>query len=292
MTHPALTPEQRTQLEEAALQHGLGAFTQHAIELARPRLLLRTGDPWPDAPIGATRLGGAPDLPADVPWPGLHDDEDESEPMIFLAQLHLDSLPVPPDWPLPSTGWLHFFKGDGETRDTEHAVLYTPPGAALVRRDLPELDEVWSDDEHLPPTKVDLSHHVELPFESGAEPYERPPAELTDSYEAFVEAFELPEDRLEGAAVFGWDNDVDTRPSLQMAGWELGAAKSLDHEWMSANADEIRTLASNWAPLFRMTSNLDLGLQMGDYYTLQFYIRWDDLAALRFDRTWAHQLRD
>ncbi len=55
--------------------------------------------------IGASKLGGAPDLPADVVWP-----EWDGKPLTFMAQINLTELDLGLfSELLPSTGVLSFF---------------------------------------------------------------------------------------------------------------------------------------------------------------------------------------
>ena len=69
---------------------------------ARPELELHlTPD---DVPVGASKIGGAPDLPDDASWPVDRD----ARPLSFVAQLDLASLPAV-DGDLPREGTLSFF---------------------------------------------------------------------------------------------------------------------------------------------------------------------------------------
>ncbi|MGU3501629.1 DUF1963 domain-containing protein [Mycobacterium sp. C31M] len=92
----------------AALQrHGLGHAEQTLLTHARRAVRLRTTEADEPATIGGTRIGGAPDLPADFDYPltdGRH--------WPFLAQLNLDELAPLQPW-LPRTGRLYFF-GEGQ----------------------------------------------------------------------------------------------------------------------------------------------------------------------------------
>ena len=75
--------------------------------LCRPGVLLTSqsaGDP--DIPIGGTKLGGWPDLPAPAQWPTLGN----GSPMPFIAQVCLaDVAPYDVEGVLPHGGMLSFF---------------------------------------------------------------------------------------------------------------------------------------------------------------------------------------
>nr|MBF6591327.1 DUF1963 domain-containing protein [Ktedonobacterales bacterium] len=75
-------------------------------QLARPsiRLTSRRADEASLA-IGASKLGGLPDLPPDVPWPAR-----AGAPLAFVAQVRLDDVaPFDVTHVLPATGLLTFF---------------------------------------------------------------------------------------------------------------------------------------------------------------------------------------
>jgi hypothetical protein len=61
-------------------------------------------------PIGASRWGAYPDVPADFVWPRL----ENAGPMHFLMQLNLASVPIFDGSPLPAHGLLYVFAGMGE----------------------------------------------------------------------------------------------------------------------------------------------------------------------------------
>jgi uncharacterized protein YwqG len=84
----------------------LSAYTSFVDQLAQPSLLL-TAMPTDDRaiPLGASRLGGLPDLPLEQAWPQLN-----SAPMSFLGQICLaDTHGLDGGAALPATGLLSFF---------------------------------------------------------------------------------------------------------------------------------------------------------------------------------------
>jgi hypothetical protein len=87
-------------------------------ELAEPTLLLIPQHAnEKQTPIGTSRMGGLPDLPADVVWPS-----PLGRPLTFVAQIDLAHVMGQlPDSPLPRSGMLYFFY------DTEkHPWGYSP----------------------------------------------------------------------------------------------------------------------------------------------------------------------
>lgn len=95
--------------------------------------------PKGNAPLGGTKLGGFPDLPAHVEWPKFQD-----RYLPFIAQVNLAELPALEDSPLPASGWLYYFYWcTNEVEGDPAAVVWLPDGAAqgeeagLARREVP-----------------------------------------------------------------------------------------------------------------------------------------------------------
>jgi uncharacterized protein YwqG len=61
----------KPELESALQEAGLGQWARRLIDVARPCIILVPGsiEESANAPLGQSRLGGAPDLPPDVAWP-------------------------------------------------------------------------------------------------------------------------------------------------------------------------------------------------------------------------------
>ena len=91
--------------------------------------------------LGATKIGGQPDLPPGTSWP-----EWRGAPLNFLAQIRLaDIAAYDPDDELPHEGMLSFFfdytnwgKPGREAEGSLASVLYLPEGAPLQRLPWPE----------------------------------------------------------------------------------------------------------------------------------------------------------
>lgn len=91
--------------------------------------------------LGATKIGGQPDLPHDMPWPRWH-----GAPVDFLAQIRLsDIVAYDPDGELPHEGMLSFFfdythwgELGREKEGPLATVLFFPEDAPLERQSWPE----------------------------------------------------------------------------------------------------------------------------------------------------------
>ncbi len=101
----------RDELQAFLYAEGLARVADHLLALAAPTIrvyLQATAEV--DIPVGASKMGGLPDLPEGVPWPSWH------EPMAFIAQFNLAEVaPYDLEHALPPSGLLSFFyETDGE----------------------------------------------------------------------------------------------------------------------------------------------------------------------------------
>jgi len=111
----------RKELETALAQAGLEEWSSRLAVAARHAIILEPGplEEGADAPIGASRLGGMPDLPADVPWPWrpalsgrtvFADHAERTWPLTFVAQIDFAEIHSAGGLEgFPSSGRLLFF---------------------------------------------------------------------------------------------------------------------------------------------------------------------------------------
>ncbi len=118
-------------LTHLILDAGLEDDADAIARLTRPSLVLTTRKAVrADLTLGASRLGGEPDLPKDAAWP-----EHAGKPLPFLAQIRLEDVTAhDPNGLLPAAGLLSFF-GRGHVR-------FAADVTTLERRELPDaIDE-------------------------------------------------------------------------------------------------------------------------------------------------------
>ncbi len=246
--------------------------------------------------LGASRLGGWPDLPAQTEWP-----RSNGRPMAFLAQLNLaEACSAQPDLRLPKQGLLSFFLGcldetytkDPDLRerfmvdivqdnpvanDPGWAVLYTADGSSLSRRELSEtpLPELF--DPSLVKFKAvgksfaDVrSAHIESLGLSASERADY--IEMTNQLQRSNENHQL----------LGHPTLIQFTPP------ELFVAKGSDDvpfDRQSAEYKKLATEAFDWTLLLQLTSDDHADFVWGDAGNFYFYIKRSDLADLDFSDT-------
>jgi uncharacterized protein DUF1963 len=127
-----LTEKSRERIRAAAGQAGLKT---DPLETARPAISIRSCLPPKRIPVGASRLGGRPDLPKEKEWPS-----HRGLPMTFLAQLRCDELRAAlPERDIPSNGLLVVFASiDPEDGNADKAHVEVVPTVGLKRRPWPK----------------------------------------------------------------------------------------------------------------------------------------------------------
>ncbi|MCU0654733.1 MAG: YwqG family protein [Polyangiaceae bacterium] len=247
-----------------------------------------------ETPVGATKIGGLPDLPAGTSWP-----EIEGMALSFLAQIRLADLRgLPGAEDLPESGLLVFFHDeDGRTavdaegkwcaarhRGGTKVVHFEGDPATFVRTKPPaeERPRVFH-----PYPVLRCIHERMLP------PMESPFYEALDDgphdhrwYSRFARVAAMSEDDQERPIhrLLGYTSELQGNPYLQAHIESSG----LNFEgWNPDGARErgLQREATGWRLLLQIDSTPgDLLNQDGGY--LYFLIRAEDLAARRFDRVW------
>lgn len=94
-------------IEELLSSHRLQSHQAAIRKLQRPAMYLKTRmDDAASSALGATRVGGRPDLPRGVDWPRFA----EGKPLAFLGQVNLAEVAkAAPSFGLPKHGLLSFF---------------------------------------------------------------------------------------------------------------------------------------------------------------------------------------
>ena len=216
-------------------------------------------------PLGASRIGGIPDLPPGLAWP-----EFEGRKVQFLAQVDFAQMPRWEGTLLPADGWLYYF-GLYEN-DHEHvtAVHYhRGPRESLVRVPTPKLEEIW------PTHNDDLTYEL-LPlvprmalFVDGAriaEDLDEDPWELSNQIKGMIEDSDIPEPKPD---------------RLDQTAWLLGDIAGVDGS-IAEHIEAMELDGDDWMNLLAITSSGTM--EWGDGGTLYLLIRRSDLACRDFSQ--------
>jgi uncharacterized protein YwqG len=230
-----------------------GVTPAQLLSILRPALAIILS-PTKNVPVGASKLGGRPDLPAGVPWPTYDDDEDRALP--FILQIDLASVAYLHDLEalLPKKGMLFFFSDTAPDEIADARVVYSDKKPA--RRDFPEdlVDRAEQVDfiAQLPEVKITLRPIVTLPTRT----------------------------LLEARAALGSDAD-EPLASLRA---ELGTGDSRILGWPDAIQDDVIT-SEHAISLLQLSGGAHEIFRhwCGDGL-VHFVISAEDLAKKKFDR--------
>jgi uncharacterized protein YwqG len=154
-----LNAPERRELDRLIEEHDLARRRPALRKVARPCVYLEEKKAAKRPPVGASRVGGTPDLPAGVEWP----QADEGAYLFFVGQINLAECPPTP--PLPASGLLSFFvEEDEDAGDVFHQVLYSADTGALKRAKLPGDGEMLLEDRQLEaPRGLRFTRGISLP---------------------------------------------------------------------------------------------------------------------------------
>lgn len=236
--------------------------------LVRPTLLL-----VPTTGTGFSKLGGDPELPADLAWPGGYE-----RPRTFLAQVDLAALPEAQlDW-LPRAGRLYaFYDPDGHGMADVVRVLQSvdpagpstpaPPGARprfterrvafATHGSAPSLDWLGLD-----ASEMDLD---EDEFESLEKIADAPPSDATQH------------------RIGGYPNEI--QPERMWLSCEHLARDLPEPSWDEDVPPAIARAAKKWRLLLQIDSDQALKMSFGDSGRLYVFIRERDARRADFSKT-------
>jgi uncharacterized protein YwqG len=231
------------------------------------------------ATIGASRMGGAADVPTGFEWPSW-----KGEPLAFIAQLNCAELPRLPGYEgLPTTGLLSFF----------YAGKQQPWG-------FDPADKGSSRTYYFPATEtLQTKAGSGVNFKQASISFSLFPS-FSDSYELYPKFvnekttnkwYEMLNDIIDATDE---TNKLGGYPDLvqySMEGEVALAANGVfagDGEKSLKNPDSAKFLAQapEWKLLLQVASVGALGMEWGDVGNIYFWIHQQDLAAGNFENVW------
>jgi hypothetical protein len=245
---PKIPPlaKQEQQLKKLFAEAGIAdayKIVQPSIALLPTRVEERT------LKLGATKLGGHPDLPAGAKWPRIR-----GEPLSFLAQLNFADFAKLTD-ELPKTGVLAIFVDD-DARSERGAYLenakaiYTKAGTKLERHEVPAdfVAKIYQ------ACKVELVATLSLPSYSNAHVTKALDAETIGTYESEVFAHQQVLPKVLGYRDHGYDAEEPATARL----------------------------------LLQLPGDNQTDMEFGDADALSIFIGVKDLAKGNFAKIWPH----
>jgi uncharacterized protein YwqG len=264
---------------------GLSGISQELDSLMQDsiRITARSADDASIA-VGASKLGGEPDLPAGATWP-----TGKGRVLSFVAQIRLaDVSPLDLHHILPPTGLLSFFyDAEQQTYGADPddrggwAVLYGPSDPAALRRLASPATLPGS--ARFKPCAAVFTSEVTLPQQPELDiPNLAWTPEQKRSYENALGTFPSQADRaLSHHRLLGNPDTIqdDMRLECQLAANGVSDINA-------ATAAPLKAGAKNWRLLLQVDSDDASGMRWADAGMLYFWIEYDALAARRFDSVW------
>ena len=266
----------RLEAETLIRQHAPARLQEQLIALLRPAVAL-TATRADDAqiPVGASKFGGAPDVPADFEWPTWNE-----KPLGFLAQINLEEVaPFDVDGLLPKSGVLSFFCYMAEEQDWPHGDAKQKDGWRVFHFSTGH----WIRQE------VPLAALSELPFGCAQITFEvttslpAHPGTVSDTqtcvndwpgWEEFALLYFPADSR----------SDITGQSRHQMLGYSVDIN---DDARYAAARNSGRGSYKDWQLLLQIdTDEQDLDFMWGDVGAMFFLIYKDDLAVLDFSNAW------
>lgn len=241
-----------------------------------------------EIPKAACKIGGSPDLPVDFDWPYF-----KNKPLRFVLQINLRELPVLDQSVLPEQGLLSLFYceevwGFDIKNKDGFKVCFFPSISGLERRKAPiENAEkkvffgLFKPKDRAPEYKsaaLKLRSFLSLPYDPDKFSM---PEDDAESY------FEMLEDMGNHHRLFGYAEPIQGPMELECQlvtnGISCGAAVNKN----DPRVKELEAGQANWRLLLQLDSECENSdMLWGDAGRLYLWIKKDDLAEGKFERSW------
>ncbi len=280
------------QIRKALIEKGLARVAEQLAALAMPCTRFHTV-PLAESglPVGASKLGGCPDLPADMEWP-TWTPAGQTSFLCFLGQINLADLQgYASAASLPRSGMLYFFydvegftwgfdpKDKGSWR-----VIYVPDSAELVPRPLPE--ETLANGRYNE-CEMHFYEGLSMPGEVSLliEEMGLDEGEAT-RYAEFMEEFRagFPQEMRHQLTGYPDELQGDMQLECQLVSNGLYCGGPSGYE--DPRVEKLAPGARDWKLLFQLDSDDNALMMWGDMGRLYFWIMEEDLRARDFDKVW------
>lgn len=274
--------------EQQLIKARLGKYAARIVAMGRPAIRISTkATEDAEIPLGASKMGGRPDMPPGVAWPMRF-----GQQLGFLGQINLaDVRDFVPNNPLPNSGRLLFFYdvvdmpfGDDPGDENGWKVLYITEPADRLRR-TPGEKEDDGDSDCFNACQVTFAREMSYPSAGSAE---LSTLGLSDVQEEKLFDLGRNEDETPG------DNPVhrmlgharfiqgDTRRDCSLLYHRI-----FEKDMKYLSEEDLEPFLSDldqWDLLLQLESDNEMCTCWYDCGTLYFWIHRNDLLAARFDR--------
>jgi uncharacterized protein YwqG len=285
-------PELQQKLTAVLAHAELSRLAQPILAAAQPAVLVELLPvSQGDLPLGASKIGGDPDLPAGYPWPAWKD-----QPQGFLAQFDLSAASACDlQGLLPRDGLLSFFYdlvdtpwGYDPAQQGYSHIAYFPAGTPLSRRESPDKEIL------LPCSPVIFSPALTIPVMG------------SQAYDQLVDKAKLKKDEVDRY----WDLPGEVRAAYCQIDSEtfhqlLGHANNVQDDmqleaelvtnglycgdqtgYRDRRRKNLEKQSHHWQLLFQLDSVEALGMMWGDMGRLYYWVKRDDLHQRQFGGHW------
>jgi uncharacterized protein YwqG len=280
----------RQAIREAGLEHlaePLSALALPSVRLHTVRLHTSPSDV--DAfPVGMTKLGGTPDVPAGWQWPTY-----QEKSLTFIGQINLaETAPYLSGPDLPPAGLLSFFYEadeqpggyDPKDRNGWKVEYFTQDAAALRRASVP-------------PNVRRLGQlcpcGVRFAFDWTFSEWESDSEMLQDLSDAELDKFfalnlspDTSGEQFSQHRLLGHPEHIQNEMTMECQLASHGVYCGNASGYRSAEAQTLASGAADWRLLLQIDSDDTLGTMWGDGGRIYFWIRQQDLAARNFNDVW------
>ena len=277
-------------MESLLATHGLSGYFEKMKDAVKSSVHIEL-EPADDEniAIGASKMGGLPDLPKGVDW---FRQELTDIPLSFICQINFAEVkPCDIQGKLPATGILYFFYDcsmDGmpwgfDPKDADGKVVYYYDGdlSELERKEAPE--DIEENGCVFGAAELHFETAIDLPdLES---PAGEALALTEDDREKYWELMDEVSESLVNK-LLGHSNNIQGGMELECelvtnglycgdpSGYKEGRAKGLDKN------------TGHWNLLLQVDSNEEIGMMWGDCGRLYLWITDEDLAEKNFEHSW------
>lgn len=275
----------KTSVQTALVGAGLSQLTKSIDLLSQPSIrLYTTSAEAASLRVGASRIGGVPDLPAGVNWP-----EWQGRPQSFIAQIRLDEVhQYDTNGLLPPHGMLWFFYdasqqtfGDSPADSGGWRVLF-------MDGDLSKLQQI-SAPAQLPTesrfracsikfaSEITLTQQpaLEIPHLNWSETEQK-------QYETLLSTFPSTDDHAKvHNRLLGFPDTIQDDMRVQCQLVSNGVTAPDD-----PRAAALTKGAMDWQLLLQIDSDEQAGMRWGNSGMLYYWLKRADLQARHFERAW------